>query len=318
MAAINLSDSASQHSGNLSSTKRTKIQKTKLRGLILAALAAVTFGLYPPATKMAYQLGANSSFIILTTTFSRALALAGYCLLMRIPILPARENIRPILIGGLLQTLSIFGILASLHYLPGPVAVTIIFTHTMMLLLYMSYRGETQLTPTAIGCTIIALIGVGFVVNVWHQTAPLPAFGIALALVGALATMSRLYVFGKQVIDTNPAAVGAQVFGMATIFCLAIALFSWPIPPTLSAGYLWTALACLSLILGSFAMFFGIAAIGSFEFSLMVKLEPVFTAAFSLWLLGELLTVGQYFGMGLVLSSQLVYQIFNRPPTGSA
>jgi drug/metabolite transporter (DMT)-like permease len=57
-------------------------------------------------------------------------------------------------------------------------------------------------------------------------------------------------------------------------------------------------------------MFYGIALVGAFQFSLMVKLEPVFTALFSWVVLSEVLNFSQYFGMLLVVGSLIAYQYY--------
>lgn len=40
-------------------------------GILICVISAVIFGLYPPASRGAYQDGANITFVILVTTFCR-------------------------------------------------------------------------------------------------------------------------------------------------------------------------------------------------------------------------------------------------------
>jgi drug/metabolite transporter (DMT)-like permease len=116
-------------------------------------------------------------------------------------------------------------------------------------------------------------------------------------------------VFGKQVTKSSPAVIGAQVFTVATLCTLLCFLWSQPRLPIEPVGYAWVTLCCISLILGSFGMFYGIAQLGSFQWSLMLKLEPAFTALFAYLILGEKLQLSQYFGMVLVLGSLIGYQL---------
>ena len=74
-------------------------------------------------------------------------------------------------------------------------------------------------------------------------------------------------------------------------------------------GYVWLALAAVSITLGSFGMFYAVSLIGSFRYSLFMKLEPVFTALFSIALVNEVLKPQQYIGMGIVISSLVIYQL---------
>jgi drug/metabolite transporter (DMT)-like permease len=68
------------------------------------------------------------------------------------------------------------------------------------------------------------------------------------------------------------------------------------------------AVASASLTLGSFCRCYGISLLGSSRWSLFVKLEPVFTSLFSLRLLLEILKLGQYMGIAVVIGSDALYQ----------
>ena len=285
---------------------------SKKRGLIVAALTALAFGLYPPSAKMAYRAGANPTFLIITTTFFRGIALGLYCLIAKKPVLPVGREWFSYTLVGFIQSVSIFGIIGSLLYLPGPVTITLIFTHTLMLLLFLAYRGEAVLNKISVVATVCALFGVSLVVDVWHNLNNLSLVGISLALLGAVATASRLYVFGKQLRDSDPETVGARTFLIAFLFTLTLLFFNTPIGPESSQGQIWVGLCCLSLILGTFAMFHGIALLGSFQFSLMVKLEPAFTAIFSILIVNEVLSAYQYVGMVLVIASLVIYQCYDK------
>lgn len=286
-------------------------------GLIIPIAAAASFGLYPAASQLAYQEGANAIFVILFTTFLRAASLVGFCVLSGKPLLEKGVNWRPFFAGGFLQAASIFGIIGSLVYISGPVTITIVFTHTTMLLLFMAAKGEVRLDRVAILTTLIALFGVSLVVDVFGNLGNLKWIGIGLASLAAVVTMGRLYVFGQELKSIDPAVVGARMFSIALLFLLALVLFDAPVPPNSGLGYLGVALSSLSLVLGTFGMFYGIALIGAFQFSLLVKLEPVFTALFSWFVLSEILNPSQYFGMLLVVGSLIVYSYYEAKSQGT-
>ena len=286
------------------------------RGIIIAIISAAIFGLYPPTAKLAYADGANATFMILATTFCRAISLSIYCLVKGQRILPTAGKFGSVFKGGFFQALSIFGIIASLVFLPGPVMIIIMFSHTIMLLFYLAYKREILLTPVTVCSTLCALLGLSFVLDVWSQDSNLSLIGIALAFTAAVATMSRLYIFGKLTLELPPAVVGAQTFTMAFIFTLLLMFFEMPMAPETSEGFFWAFICCASLSTATFGMFFGIALLGSFRWSLFVKCEPIFTAIFSVILLHEVLQLSQYFGMLLVLISLVSYQLLeNRNKT---
>lgn len=284
------------------------VGKSEIRGLVIAGLSAVVLGLYPPAAKVAYADGANSVCIILVTTFFRAASLVIFCIATGRTLVTTGEPLLRIFSGGFFQAISIIGVLGSLAYLPGPVALIILFSHTIMLLLFLAYLGQATLTPVAVASTLAALLGLSFVVDVWSNLSGLNLIGISLAFMSAIATMSRLYVFGVQLQGSDPAAVGARTFVGAFVCILGILLYQLPIPPHSAAGYLWLAAASMSLIVGTFGTFYSIALVGAFRFSMMIKIEPIFTALFSIIILGEVLKLTQYLGMALVVGSLMYYQ----------
>lgn len=271
----------------------------------------LAFGLYPPMAKLAYLDGASPSFVAIFTTFFRAFFLVIFCLLSAKKIIPAKGEWYPAISGGFFQALSIFGIIFSLIYLPGPVTIMILFTSTLMLLFFLAFKEEIKLTKYSILSTLAALFGISLVLNLWSQQGEkLPYQGILLALLAAVATMSRIYVFGMQVKKNLPAVVGARNFTAAFVFLLFLPI-SLPVHlPNSQAGLIASLFCSLSLVLGTFGMFYGIAALGPFKFSLFIKLEPVFTAMFSFFLLGELLSPNQYLGIFVVLGSLIFYEVF--------
>ena len=108
--------------------------KNKTLGIFVTLATAVAFGAYPPATRAVYADGGNAVFILLVTTFARALALYLFCVLLHKPIFKTKKDTKIAIIGGFFQALSVLGIFSALTYLPGAVVIIIVFTHTLMLL----------------------------------------------------------------------------------------------------------------------------------------------------------------------------------------
>ena len=260
------------------------------RGILLAIASAIVYGLYPPAARAVYAAGGNPMFMIVATALSRALGLGFYCALSRKPLFQTREDTKQAVIGGFFQALSILAIFASLVYLPGPVMIIVLYTHTLMLLFFMAWRGDVKLDAVSFGAAIIALGGLSLVLDVWHP-GRLSLIGLGLALVGAVTTMGRLYVYGHLTKSRNPAVVGAEAFIIAALFILALLFFSPVHVPVSSKGYVFALLGCLSLVAGTFFFFYSVSMIGSFQFSLLCKIEPIsppclctnFSLGISIW-----------------------------------
>ncbi len=278
-------------------------------GIWITCATAFSFGAYPAAARYVYEAGGNASLALITTTFFRALFLVLASVLQGRRLFSSAQETKIMARSGFFQALSIVSIFTALQYLSGPLVIVIIFTHTLMLLFHSIWRKETAFDLSAVITTLLALGGLSLVLDVWKaQTSSSYFLGIGIAFIGALATFSRLYAFGKQVQTVHPVVVGAENFSFAVLFLLPFVAFFPPVLPVSFEGYAALALASLSSVAGSFGMFYGISLLGSFQFSQLLKLEPCFTALFSVLLLGEVLKMPQYIGLLLVMGSLLTYQ----------
>src|ERR1700679_2328851 len=130
------------------------MKSKKQLGITLSILTALSVGFYPAATKHVYADGGNASFMIMATIFMRTLSLIIFCLFTRKKIMPAQSKLRATFKAGFCQFIAVVGIFAGMVYLPGPVVIVILFSHTLMLLFYQTFKGERILDRHAIICTL--------------------------------------------------------------------------------------------------------------------------------------------------------------------
>lgn len=279
------------------------------RYLLLPLCASIFAGMYPPANRAVYALGGNVMFTMIFTALGRGLLLLLFCLVTKKPLFRTRADLKQAIIGGFYQAITVLCVVASLEYLPGPIVIIVIFSHSLMLLFFLAWRGEIKLDAITIASTIMALFGLSLAVDFWHQHLHSQWLGLGLAFIAALATVSRLYVYGHQMKLRNPAIVGAEAYVFAILFCLAALLFKFPVPPVSAAGWGWMGLSALTGGIAAILMFYGIARLGAFKWSLFAKLEPIFTSLFSFLFLREILSVQEYLGIALVIGSLITYQI---------
>jgi len=293
-------------------------EKPQATGLICAALASIIFGLHPPAERAVYAAGGNAVCIALLAIWARGLSMALYCGMKKLPLFQTREDCKQALIGGACQAYSSLAIIWAVQYLPGPVVIIIAFTNTLMLLFFMAWRGEIKLDIINSVTTILALLGLTLVLNLWREQSGLNWTGVIIALSSAVFTASRVYVYGRETKARNPIIVGAENLLVAAVLTLIALFFQAPRLPATFVGDAYLLLTCLSFAVGSFFMFWGISRLGSFQYSLMAKLEPIFTSLFSVLLLNEILNPTQYAGVALTVGSLAAYQLMSRSKTNQA
>jgi drug/metabolite transporter (DMT)-like permease len=294
-----------------------KLSKQHL-GLLITVFTALTYGVWPSAMRAAYADGANASFVILFATLLRSLPLFLTCLLQKQPLFRTSLDRRQAFTGGFFQAISSSSALAAVIFLPGPLAVVIMFTHTLMLLAYMIWRDEIKADLSTIAATIAALVGLVFVLDLFSKQTSGNFIGMGLAFLAAIAVASRLYVMGHQTKTRNPAAVGAENFLVANLFMPLLLFWQMPQTPHSQNGYLWMLLGIVSLGFGTLGQFYAVSLIGSFRYSLFMKMEPLFATIFAAVLISEYLKPLQYFGIFLVIGSLVLYQIINTRRTKNA
>jgi drug/metabolite transporter (DMT)-like permease len=287
------------------------VNSARTSGVTLALLTALIYAAWPAAARAVYDSGANASFLLLWAMLARAIPLCAISLYKRLALFPTREDTRQAFIGGALQALSTTLSFAAVVYIPGPLVIVILFSHTLMLLLYMAWRGEVILDRITLITTLTALIGLTFVLDLWHTHSAANFLGMGMAFLSALVIVSRMYVYGNQTKTRHPAAVGAENFITGNLFMPLILLFQHPHAPDITSGYGWLLMACVVLAIPTCLQFYAIAILGSFRFSLLLKIEPVFTTIFSALLVGEILRPSQYAGILLVTGSLALYQVID-------
>jgi drug/metabolite transporter (DMT)-like permease len=283
------------------------VVKKKLLGILIGISSAFLYGLYPAAVRHVYQDGGNAMAMFLSTNFSRLFAMLLMCYFTKQKLFQHKEIFRTNAIGGFFQTLATGCIMASLLTLPGGVMISIIFLYPLCLLFIHIITGLRSFDFSTLIITALALLGLTFVLDVWY-TQSLNVTGILLAFLGMISTTIRFYLFGKSLSSYNPSAVGAETFVWTCLFALLGLFIQWPVLPDHLVTYKWVLLACLSMAFATIFMFYGIALLGSFEFSMIAKLEPIFTTVLSIFLLHETLHNSQYIGILVVIVSLVAYQ----------
>lgn len=276
---------------------------------MITVAAALAYGVWPSAMRAVYADGGNAAFVILVATSLRALPMLVTCLVQRRALFQTPTDRKNAMTGGFFQAISSSGALAAVIFLPGPLAVVIMFTHTLMLLGYLIWCKELEPDIVTVSTTIAALIGLTFVLDLWHQQTGGNLTGMGFAFISSIALASRLYVLGHQTKTRHPAAVGAENFLVALTFIPLVLFFQLPEAPHSLAGYGWMALGSITLALGTMGQLYAISHLGSFKYSLLSKLEPLFATLFAALLISEYLKPLQYFGILMVTGSLALYQI---------
>lgn len=267
-------------------------------GIVLAVVAAISFGTLGIFGKLGYEAGARP-FSLLAVRFAIATALLiAFHSATRRPILVSRAAIvRLLLLGGLG-----YGLEASLFFLaldnaPAGVVGLIFYSYPM----WTYVLGfVTRLEPFR-GRVLIALVlgtaGVTsiFTIDVGGLLGPLLALGAALAV--------AVYMLLAQIVlrDVTPSASALWTGAGAAVSVGLAALVTRQGLPVAAIGPA-TALGAATAF--SFLLLYAaIARIGSARSAIANMVEPITTVALAAIFLGETITLRIALGAALVISA---------------
>lgn len=283
--------------------------KTKL-GMIITVFAAIIFGIYPSAAREAYEHGANIACVILVTTFCRMVGLYMLSSYFKEKPFQSLKESRLNIVAGVFQAMSIIGILGGTYFLPGAVVIVIVFSSSLMLLIFSALRGKMPLTISNFAATCAALFGLALVLNISADLGSAEYVGCGLAFLGAFATFVRAYIYAQQGQLRSPSIVGTESFIVTFMILLPLLFWQMPTIPSSNYGLIMLALCSLTLTVASLGMFYGVTYLGAYRFNMVMKVEPVFTTLFGVVLAKDYLNTMQYLGIAIVLISIMISQLY--------
>lgn len=281
-------------------------------GILITLGSAMIFGLYPPAARIVYQEGGNITLVIIATTFCRMFGLVALTKYRGYKIFDDTKRMRLSSLAGITQIFAIIGILGGTYFMPGAIVIAIMFSWSLMLLLFTAWRKEITLNPVNLVATLTAIVGLSLVLDAYGHGENVNVAGVTLAFFAGIVTFAGVYIFGFISKIKSPLIVGSEMLIIAFACSLLLLFWQTPVLPRSDWGLLMLALCCMSLAIGSLGMFFGIKILGSYKYSMMIKVEPIFTAIFGILIAKNYLINGQYIGILLVVSSLITIHFFDR------
>jgi len=279
-------------------------------GLIAVVLTAALVSLSSIFSRFSYDLGNNPQTLILL----RYLMFCPLCLLLikltGQSLNLARQQFPATYLAGFFYTLGSGSLLASMYFLPVSLAIVIFYTYPILTL-----AGRRLIDRQAPGlieavCFLLAFFGLFLALNI--SGARPDTVGVMFALT-ASASMSVSYLISDSRLKAVPSITLTFHLAVAGLILAAVLIIT-----TRSFNPGQISLANIVYILGAilcfaFAfifMFKGISLIGAVNTSMILNLEPVFTIALSVLLLGESLSEIQLIGAVLVIAAIVVVQLY--------
>lgn len=282
----------------------------KLKGFLLAAIAAATYGTNPAFALPLYSAGMNANSVLL---FRYALGLP----LLAAMIFYRGRNLRlelrqllPVAILGLLMAVSSLTLFESYNYMNAGVASTLLFLYPIMVALIMVIGFHEKFRVTTAICLLLMCGGLALLMK--------PGNGFSVSMTGFLLVMLSALTYAIFLVMTN---VNKTISGVPTLTLMFYELlfgslfylllipcgFTLTMPGQTLEWVNLGALAILPTVVSLSCTTIAIQCIGPTPTAIFGALEPVTAVVLSITILNQPMSAPELIGgLLIIIATSLV------------
>ncbi len=275
----------------------------KVKGYILGAIAAATYGMNPLFTLPLYKEGMDPDSVLFFR-YLFAIPILGVMLKVRGRNFKLkRKEVLPLIILGWLVAISSLTLFQSYNYMEAGIASTILFVYPILVALIMAVVFKEKVTLQTILCILLALSGIGMLYE-GGDGATLSLIGVGLVMASALSY--AIYIVGVNRPILKDVATLKVTF-YVLLFGLSLFLVRIDFGQSVhivDKWYLWgnlIALAVFPTAISFLCTTQAIQYIGSTPTAILGALEPVTAVFFGVTIFGESLTLRLICGIILII-----------------
>lgn len=275
----------------------------KVKGYLLGAIAAATYGMNPLFALPLYKAGMDPDSVLFFR-YLFAIPLLGVMIKARGRNFKlARKEALPLFVMGILVATSSLTLFQSYHYMEAGIASTLLFVYPILVALIMAFVFKERLTLQTILCIFLALGGIGLLYKS-GDGATLSLTGIVLVMASALSY--AVYIVGVNQSTLKNVATLKLTF-YVLLFGMALFLIRVDFGKSLhivDTWYLWgnlVALAVFPTAISFLCTTQAVQYIGSTPTAILGALEPLTAVFFGVTVFGEALTPRLGCGIAMIV-----------------
>ena len=291
--------------------------KTSGAGNAVAFASAITFATGITLVALIYEDGANVHAVNLSRVLAFAAVMALTLGIARIsPALPPRAALQCVLVG-LLFCGELYGLLASIRYIPVGLAMLIMYTYPLLVAAAGWLTGTESFTLDRLLAILAAFAGLALALHT--PDSELDWRGVAWAVFTAVSFSAVLIVsertmrgMDRRILMLYLTSTAAVIVGVVSLTLVSL---EWP-----RTDQGWTLLAASTglYVLATTLLFAAVKMIGPLRTAIIDNSAPIWAIVLAALLLGEHLNMVQLFGGALVISAVVLVQLSLRVPVRAA
>lgn len=275
----------------------------KVKGYLLGAIAAATYGTNPLFALPLYKAGMDPDSVLFFR-YLFAIPIIGLMIKGRGRSFKVqRKEIIPLIVMGLLMSISSLTLFESYHYMEAGIASTILFVYPILVALIMAVVFKEKVTLQTILCILLAVAGIGLL----YQSGD----GSTLNLTGVLLVMASALSYALYIVGVNQSTLKRVATLTLTFYVLIFGLLLFFVRVDfgrelyiLDKWYLWGNLLALAIFPTAISFLCTTSAIqyiGSTPTAILGALEPVTAVFFGVTVFGESLTTRICIGIVMII-----------------
>ena len=284
----------------------------KYLGVILVIISSICFAFVPNSAKIALDEGTSLSFL-LVSRYAIGVALLLPIMFLTKTKLAVPNYLAPRIIKASVLALGlIWATYHAVEFLDVGLVLIILYSFPIGVALISYFKREILINFQQIACMFLLLFGLWTMI--YEEGVSVNLYGLVISFAG-LICFTLFIVSASKIADT----IGSTVLNFyicligLSVLLAVILLHSgitMSVPKTLK-GILAVASNGVFFILSWVLYFKGAKFIGATRASFLACLEPLFAALLAILLLGQLLSIKEWAGFFVILSSVLIFEILS-------
>lgn len=286
----------------------------KLRGYLLAAVSAITYGMIPLFAVPLKQINLSFDTALFYRFLLSTVAIGLFLLYKRVDLRINLKELGVLCLLGLMYTGSSEFLFLGYDYMPAGVASTMLFLYPVLVAIILSVGFKEKISWLIWVAIAIAFLGVA-ALNGGEEDTGISPIGFLILFVSALAYALYMVIVNKTRVK-NMEGMKVSFYSMAfcTIFFLgkAFTMNTFQAIPSVAAGLNLTFFALISTAISVITLVKAIQLIGSTPTSILGSLEPIVAVAITIIIFHEPFTLNLAVGIIFVLAAVMLTVLFDK------
>ena len=284
----------------------------KYLGVILVITSSICFAFVPNSAKIALDEGTSLSFLLISR-YAIGVALLLPIIFLTKTKLAASKYLAPRIIKASVLALGlIWATYHAVEFLDVGLVLIILYSFPIGVALISYFKRKIFINFQQIACMFLLLFGLWMMI--YEEGVVVNLYGLVVSFAGLICFILFI-ISASEVADTiGSTLLNFYICLIGLCVLLTVALLHPSITiraPTTHNGILAITSNGFFFILSWVLYFEGAKFIGATRASFLACLEPLFAALLAIFLLGQLLSIKEWAGFFVILSSVLIFEILS-------